>query len=71
MRHGANKATIQIELYNPEGQDFCVTREITLDNKSTWKFQGKPVTHGQVTTNYFTLEGLLKAVLVNFKNLLD
>lgn len=48
VRHGASKATIQMELHNPNGPNYCVTREITLDNKSNWKLQGKPASHTQV-----------------------
>ena len=48
VRHGVSKAIINIELHNSEGQKFLVTREITLDNKSAWKYQGKPVSSAQV-----------------------
>jgi hypothetical protein len=48
VRHGVSKAIINIELHNSGGQKFLVTREITLDNKSAWKYQGKPVSSAQV-----------------------
>lgn len=48
VRHGANKATISIELHNPDGQNFFVAREITSENKSTWKFQDKAVSSAQI-----------------------
>lgn len=48
VRHGANKATISIELHNPDGPNFSVAREITSENKSTWKFQDKAVSSAQV-----------------------
>ncbi|XP_046650561.1 structural maintenance of chromosomes protein 5-like isoform X2 [Daphnia pulicaria] len=48
VRHGVSKAIINIELHNSGGQKFLVTREITLDNKSAWKYQGKPVSSAQI-----------------------
>jgi len=48
VRHGADKATVEIELNNPCGENYLITREITKDNKSTWKLQGKSVPHSKV-----------------------
>ena len=48
MRNGAEKALIEIELFNPNGQNFVIAREITRDNRSSWKLQGKSVTQTEV-----------------------
>lgn len=49
VRHGANKAIVEIELNNPCGENYLITREITKDNRSTWKLQGRSVPHSQVS----------------------
>lgn len=38
-----------MELHNPDGPNFCITREINLENKSSWKLDGKPATSTQVS----------------------
>ena len=48
MRNGAEKALIEIELFNPNGHNFVIAREITRDNRSSWKLQGKSVTQTEV-----------------------
>jgi hypothetical protein len=48
VRNGAEKALIEIELFNPKGPNYVIAREITRDNRSSWKLQGKPVTQGEV-----------------------
>ncbi|XP_071964942.1 structural maintenance of chromosomes protein 5-like [Antedon mediterranea] len=46
VKHGAEKATIEIELYNPKGANWVVKREIhrqreMIGSRSTWYLQGK------------------------------
>ena len=53
VRHGAAKATIDIELHNPDGPNIKITREITaIDNKSIWKYQGEIVTKQKVLLHF-------------------
>ena len=50
MRHGASKALIRIELHHDRGANIVITREITNDNRSTWKIQDEAATQKQVFT---------------------
>ncbi|XP_071845736.1 structural maintenance of chromosomes protein 5-like [Apostichopus japonicus] len=42
VKHGTNKATLEIELFNPSGQNFTIRREIyRKDNKSVFTLNGR------------------------------
>ncbi|XP_014272608.1 structural maintenance of chromosomes protein 5 isoform X2 [Halyomorpha halys] len=43
IKHGCEKALIELELYNPDGANFVISRHIT-SNTSSWFLQGKPTT---------------------------
>ncbi|KAL3866036.1 hypothetical protein ACJMK2_043377 [Sinanodonta woodiana] len=36
IKHGCNKATIELQLYNPDGEDYLIKREINKNNTSSW-----------------------------------
>ncbi|KAK3581703.1 hypothetical protein CHS0354_031101 [Potamilus streckersoni] len=36
IKHGCNKATIELQLYNPDGEDYLIKREISKNNTSSW-----------------------------------
>ncbi|XP_071454709.1 structural maintenance of chromosomes protein 5 isoform X2 [Hetaerina americana] len=40
IRFNAEKATIEIELFNPQGRNYIVSRTINRDNKSSWSIGG-------------------------------
>ncbi|XP_076341041.1 structural maintenance of chromosomes protein 5-like [Tachypleus tridentatus] len=42
IKHGCSKASITIELFNPDGRNWVITREIT-ENNSTWKINDASV----------------------------
>ncbi|XP_022244453.1 structural maintenance of chromosomes protein 5-like isoform X3 [Limulus polyphemus] len=42
IKHGCNKASTTIELFNPDGRNWVITREIT-ENNSTWKINDASV----------------------------
>jgi chromosome segregation ATPase len=42
IKHGKDKATIEIELCNTKGKNVVVQRTIQQDNKSQWKLNGTP-----------------------------
>jgi hypothetical protein len=54
IRHGATEASVEIELYNPTGENYVVKRVITESNnaasgaKSTWFLQNRSVNEKRV-----------------------
>lgn len=62
VRHGASKALIQIELHNDRGPNIIISREITTDNRSTWKLQGE-------TETQKTIEEVIKKLKIQVENL--
>ena len=43
INHGCEKAVIELELYNPNGSNYVISRHIT-SNSSSWFLQGKSTT---------------------------
>lgn len=41
IKHGKEKATIEIELYNTKGRNLVVKRTLRQDNKSDWMLNGE------------------------------
>ena len=49
IRHGADKATIEIELFNPvDEQNYTIKREITFSKASSWWVNGRQATQKAV-----------------------
>ena len=50
IRHGADEATIEIELHDggDGSENVVVQRRITTDNKSTWRLNDRKVTESEV-----------------------
>jgi hypothetical protein len=48
IKHGKDKATIEIELCNTKGRNVVVQRTILQDNKSQWKLNGHGVGKARV-----------------------
>lgn len=42
IKYGKNKATIEIELNNQNGANYCIRRILYKDNKSEWFLNDKP-----------------------------
>jgi len=40
IKHGKDKAVVEIELHNDNGENFVVRREIRSDNSSEWQLNG-------------------------------
>lgn len=48
IKAGQDKAVIEIELFNPDGQNFIIVRSFTKDNKSTWSICGEMCSQRQI-----------------------
>ncbi|KXJ22629.1 structural maintenance of chromosomes protein 5 [Exaiptasia diaphana] len=49
VKHGRPQGMVEIELFNSNGPNYVITREITREgNRSTWKLNGKSSTLGEV-----------------------
>ena len=49
MKHGANKAVVEIELFNPTGHNHTIRREIHKQaNRSNWELNGSHSTMNEV-----------------------
>lgn len=44
VKNGTTKGFTEIELYNPDGDNWIINREVTAEaNASTWKLNGAPL----------------------------
>ncbi|XP_064620307.1 structural maintenance of chromosomes protein 5-like isoform X3 [Lineus longissimus] len=41
IKHGQTKATTEIELHNPDGDNYVIKREIHKDNRQNWSVNGR------------------------------
>lgn len=48
IKYGCNKGKIELELYNEDGENYIIHREIHKNNKSDWTINGRPATHRSV-----------------------
>uniref|UniRef100_T1IJX8 Structural maintenance of chromosomes protein 5 n=1 Tax=Strigamia maritima TaxID=126957 RepID=T1IJX8_STRMM len=62
IKHGYNKAQIEIELKNTKGRNFVVWREIRKDNQSTWMLNREP-------TSLKNIEDLMASLKIQINNL--
>lgn len=50
IKHGEEKATIELELYNDQGANFVIKRQISRDdNRSTWFINGRTTSNKEVS----------------------
>ncbi|RMZ98894.1 structural maintenance of chromosomes 5 [Brachionus plicatilis] len=62
IKYGKNKATIEIELNNENGTNFCIRRCILKDNRSEWFLNNKP-------TKVKEIEDLVNELNIQVSNL--
>ncbi|XP_063435345.1 structural maintenance of chromosomes protein 5-like [Mytilus trossulus] len=48
IKYGCNKGKIELELFNEDGENYIIHREINKNNKSEWTINGRPATHRAV-----------------------
>lgn len=48
IKYGCSKGKIELELFNEDGDNYIIHREIHKDNKSVWTINGRPATHRSV-----------------------